>query len=184
MGHDERVSIGMTVYTRKSSSDFSMTERPLVRFLFSALILAAVFYTALNYMDELYSDAEVFKYDLLAEEFETSINIVRMGWNERGRPNRFTMRFQFEDLQSQRLAVDVSKNGWPINVAEAKKEINCLNLWQYFAEHLTTSASEFTPLVKVELTENTCLYRRQQGGEVIWTMKYDTQSGRVLIEYI
>lgn len=172
----------MAVGVSKGSNDLSMTERPLVRFLFSALILCAVFYTALNYMDELYSEAEVFKYDLLAEEFETSINMVRMGWNERGRPNRFSMRFQFEDLESQRLAVDVNKNGWPINVAEAQKEINCLNLWQYFAEHLTTSASEFTPLVEIERNENLCLYRREQGGEVIWTMKYDTQSGRVLIE--
>lgn len=160
----------------------SITERPLIRFLITGLILAVVFYMALRYMDKLYSDAEVFKYDLLAEEFESSINLVRMGWNERGRPSRFRMQFQFDDLQIQRLVVRVNKSGWPINVASDNTDIDCLKLWQYFAEHLTVPEGDFVPLVDIDKQQNMCTYRKTKADKTIWTMNYNTQNGRVLIE--
>jgi len=171
------------MYSDNERNDLAMTERPLFRYMLSALVLTVVFFAAIRFMNSLYDDAAQFEFELLADRLTSSVNHVHRSWFTRGRPNRMSLTFNIEQGQAKRILVVVNRNGWPINVDSRDVELNCKNIWRFLAETLESEQKQnFSVNVVVEQDVELCRYKRTNSSETIREITYNPKMGSVTLQ--
>ena len=164
----------------RDSNSLAMTERPLFRYMFSALVLTVIFAAAVKFMDKLYDDAAQFEFELLSDRLTSSVNFVHRSWLSRGRPSRMHLMFNVEQTESKRLLIQVNRFGWPINVDANKHELNCENVWRYLAKTIEENEmAESGVKVETKQTEGRCLYQRLDYTGLKQIIVYDPDMGKV-----
>ena len=157
-----------------------MAERPLMRYLLSALVLSVVFFVIVKFMDKLYDDAARFQFELKAERLKASVNFVHQSWISKGRPSRMRLKFQLGPNESERLLVFVNASGWPINVADEDRRIDCQNIWRYLAEDLSKdSRKNQGSKARSQAYDNGCQFYRVGADGQRHRVFYDLKLGKI-----
>ena len=168
------------MYAGNENGNKAMTERPLFRYLFSAVVLTLIFFFAVRFMDKLYDDAAQFKFELLSNRMASSVSFVHQSWVSRGQPTRMRLNFRVDQENTRRLVVYVNRYGWPLNVEGDSRELNCSNLWRYLAEDFSEELEqEARSEIRIRTVDAGCEFQRLVSTGQTHTITYDVNLGKV-----
>ncbi|MDU0113683.1 hypothetical protein RT723_12025 [Psychrosphaera aquimarina] len=165
----------------------SLMDRSFVRVLVAAGIIAVLFYIAVRSFLGIINEVEEFKYDLLAERFSISMDYARREWIIRGKPDSLTLEYYIDQQAinnkiNKKLLLQINEFGWPINVASESRELDCLNLWMYFAheEQDNKTVENLTEQLDVKRINNNCHYLHKEKFPNQLMFSYNSSNGQVV----
>lgn len=158
-----------------------MMDRPFFRILVGGIFLVAIFYIASIYFSRIVDDVVEHKYEMLADRFSISMGHIHKQWMLGGKKSQIKMNYQVETDEFIDVNFQLNEFGWPINIVQETNELNCLNLWMYFAND---SASQKTVLnltaqLNVEQSVNECRYYHLADKGLVFMFSYSVETGKV-----
>lgn len=159
----------------------AVMERTLFRNLVGFALLAALFYIANRAFTDVIDDVVESKYEWVAERFTLSVGHIHKEWMFKGKPKALTLRYYISAEETANIVVQVNKLGWPLNISNNDRTLNCLNLWMLFAheEGHRKSMLDLTSHLKVETTNYGCAYYYENDGIVSLIFDYNLYNGKV-----
>jgi hypothetical protein len=121
------------------------------------------------------------RYELIANRFDRSMNYVHQHWMFNGKPKRMILPYLVESNIEYPLQVVVSRQGWPINVADDADELNCLALWMYFAHDVNQASGilNLTENLQVQTESESCIYLDGKDEQMVVMFRYEPIIGKV-----
>lgn len=150
--------------TNKRLDSNSAMDKPFFRVLTGLGLLGILFYIATINFSGLIDDVVDQKYDMIAERFEISMNHIRKEWYVQGKPKRLKLNYYLDSSDYETIHVNVTKQGWPLNVGGDADTLDCLNLWMYFAhdEKQKKGIMALTQHLQVKEMTGNCHFIHQQ----------------------
>ena len=157
----------------------AISEHLLTKYLVSGVLLASVFFAGMKIMNDVIDEAEHLSYEIKQERLEGALSYVHQQWNQRGRPDKMTLSFHFQDGAELSQKVLVNHFGWPINIGGEDIALNCNNLWRFLVLEQVTLDVDIEG-IEIGQTRHTCLFAKHFGKNRTWMVEYNTENGRLV----
>ena len=159
----------------------SALDRPFLRAIIGICIAISLFYFATTAFDDVIDGVVESKYEWVADRFTRSVNHIHKEWMITRRPKTMVLDYYFDEETTQKITVQLNKYGWPLNVSETDKRLNCLNLWMLFAHEVDHAESmmDLTADLDVQTGSNQCTYFHQSSDVRKFLFDYDLRTGKV-----
>ncbi len=165
----------------------NLSERWLYKVIVVGILVGTFLYFGNRQMSDLYDDIAEYKAELMADRFAKSVSHIHRQWSAESKPTYLKLEY-FHDLddpavditnieqnKSVKIWIRMSKKGWPLAIGKETTELNCAQLWQYFAETRTSKKD----MVNVTVEQQTphCLFSWPAAEMNIKTFRYDSHIG-------
>lgn len=171
----------MSDHSQHSITTDTDSEHPLFRVMIGMALLAGLFYFAVKAFDSIIDDVVDSKYKITANRFASSMNYIHKRWMTTGKPNELTLDYFIEQDLTTDITVQMNKQGWPLNVDEKDRKLNCLNLWMLFAyeSNHAKSMMDLTTHLQIEEHATGCHFYNDTDNKNIFMFSYELTTGRI-----
>lgn len=154
----------------------ALTEHWFFRVLVAGVVLALIFFVGSRSLNDVVEGVGEYKAQLMTDRFAKSVSHIHQEWDRNGKPSRLRLDYYESQTNPKDVWVWLNKQGWPLTVDEENPELNCRQLWVYFAETNTKTNELVT--ISVVSDERYCVYtwKNQDGAQK--SFKYDSLVGR------
>lgn len=165
----------------------NLSERWLYKVLIVAILIGTFFYFGSQQLSDVYDDVAEYKADLMADRFAKSVSHIHQQWSAEGKPSFLKLDYfhevdetrvglvNLDEQQSVKIWIQMNKKGWPLAIGKESSELNCAQLWRYFAETRTRQADMVT--IAVEQRGLSCLFSWRTAEMRTKTFTYDSTIG-------
>ena len=159
----------------------AVMERTLFRNLIGFGLMLGLLYVAVKAFTDVVDDVVESKYDWVAERFSLSIGHIHKEWMFKGKPNALRLTYYLSREETTTIVAQLNKAGWPLNIANKDRELNCLNLWMLFAheEGHKQSMLDLTSHLEIVKKEKGCEYYHQDRDTTNLIFSYNLNNGKV-----
>lgn len=165
----------------------SAIGRNLMKFLVGTSVLVCLFYVAMKSFSNIIDEVTEYKYELLAERFSISMEYAHRKWITSDKPQTivleyFTDKNAINNKVGQKLLLRMNEFGWPINIAKADRELDCKNLWMYFAheEQSSKMVLNLTEQLAIKEINGNCHFLHKEKFPNQLMFSYNSNNGFVV----